>query len=79
MGLAQLISLANIEELSLDDTMVSDTGMVLLQSLDRLKTLYLRNTRVTDAGVKSLENKQKNLRVYQARRKRNAPNRAVPF
>jgi hypothetical protein len=52
---AHLRDLTALEWLSLEDTKVSDAGLVHLARLSRLQTLSLRMTDVSDAGLPHLK------------------------
>ena len=41
--------------LCLNDTQVTDAGLVQLKGLTKLRQLFLQDTQVTDAGVKDLQ------------------------
>jgi hypothetical protein len=57
----ELKELDNLEELRLENTQVTDTGLKELKDLKSLLTLALFGTKVTDAGLKEV-NKIKSLR-----------------
>ncbi len=50
-----LQGLSKLQMLSLNDTRVTDAGLVYLQRLTQLQWLGLSNTRVTDAGLVHLQ------------------------
>lgn len=51
----QLTELADLEDLQLVRTQVTDAGLVHLKQLTRLSSLYLNGTQATDAGLVHLE------------------------
>jgi internalin A len=56
VGLGELNDLAELEKLYLNDTALSDLGMIGVAKAKSLKTLNLDRTKVTDTGVKELAN-----------------------
>lgn len=56
-------ALTNLEWISLDDTQVSDAGLVQLAALPKLEWLELKNTRVTAQGFKKLQTALPNVRT----------------
>jgi hypothetical protein len=52
--LEQIEGLEQLEELYLDDSLVTDEGLFRLRGLKNLKFLALANTQVTDAGLANL-------------------------
>ena len=46
--------LSNLEQINLDRTRVTDTGLDNLKALKSLQTLHLSGSQVTPAGVKEL-------------------------
>jgi hypothetical protein len=62
----ELEVLANQTELIylwLDDTQISDAGLVHLRKLKQLKFLYMRNTNVTERGVDALKHELPDSRI----------------
>ena len=54
-GLKQyIVSLTKLERLWLDDTQVTDSGLLHIQGLGRLKRLSLKRTQISDAGLANL-------------------------
>ena len=49
--------------LGLDDTKVTDAGLVHLKGLTKLEVLVLRRTKVTPAGVKQLQQALPNCKI----------------
>ena len=56
-GYVQLISLR------LDDTKITDAGLVYLQGLSQLQELHIANTKVTEQGVKKLQQALPNCKI----------------
>src|SRR5258708_5557517 len=54
-GLANLVGLLHLTDLSLDETAITDNGLVHLRGLTGLEHLSLNGTKVTDGGMKHLE------------------------
>ena len=50
-----LQGLSQLQELWLDNTKVTDAGLVHLQGLSQLQVLWLDDTKVTDAGLVHLQ------------------------
>ncbi|MGI8979237.1 MAG: hypothetical protein ACR2FY_08430 [Pirellulaceae bacterium] len=50
--------------LSLQDTQISDAGLVHLARLTNLRSLDLRNTQVTGEGVNGLQRALPHLEIY---------------
>jgi len=50
-GLVHLKGLTNLEDLGIQNTLVTDAGLEHLKGLSRLKTIFLQGSRVTQAGV----------------------------
>lgn len=57
--LAMLKDLANLAELSLAGTAVTDKGLEYVKGAARLEKLQIQNTKVTDAGLENLKGLQK--------------------
>ncbi len=55
--------LRELQLLSLDDTRVTDTGLIHLKGLSSLKWLKLSRTKVTDAGIAELQKSLPHLQV----------------
>ena len=47
--------LVNLKSLYLNETKVTDAGLVHLKELKKLEVLFLNDTKVTDAGAKELQ------------------------
>ena len=52
--MAHLTDLPNLKSLSLDDTKITDAGLLRLRGLMKLERLVLANTQVSDAGMAHL-------------------------
>ena len=59
-----LKGLSNLSQLDLDDTKITDAGLVHLKELTKLTFLTLRGTMVTDAGVNQLRQALPGLRIF---------------
>jgi hypothetical protein len=59
----------SLEYLVLNNTKVTDAGMVHLQKMARLKTLDLSNTKVTDAAAAKLQKSLPNCRIWHGERR----------
>jgi len=58
-----LQGLTNLETLYLQNTGITDAGLVHLKGLTRLRQLYLYDDKVTDAGVETLRKSVSQLQV----------------
>ena len=58
-----LKALTKLKRLDLENTQVTDAGLVHLKGMTNLKRLYLDNTQVTDEGVKKLQQVLPNCRI----------------
>ena len=55
--------MSSLEALVVENTSITDAGLMHLKGLKRLRELRIVNTAVTDAGVKALQAALPNLKV----------------
>ncbi len=56
-----------LEVLTLNGTMITDTGLTHLRAVHKLRKLELKDTQTTDAGVAALQKANPGLNVIPAR------------
>lgn len=62
-GLAHLLPLSQLQDLSLELSEITDAGLVQLKGFTQLQTLNLKGTKVTDAGIQTLQQALPNVKV----------------